>query len=311
MRVRALLVLVLVLAGSGSGSTYDGDGDQGATRSVPAPEPPPSTPSTPPTVVCEHGVNMVCTDNGVDNSGHAYDANGVCDDALGNLPFVPEGTDCADCGGRCLTVGHTECSCFSKQEGEEVLHRETPPPPPPSPPPSPQHPPPPPPPSPPKPPSPPPRPPPLPPSPRPPAPPPRPPPRPPPPPSRLSEQALGATLVVVGLGGTIAVVVFIVWITSAAGKATAGIVLTKATAVAAHVRLGLANIPRARILPFTGAVAHVRFVPAPLPEEMELVPGMTASNARLRPPPGWPPGRARIQPHGDGRGPGFKFLPVV
>ena len=122
-----------------------------------------------------------------------------------------------------------------------------------------------------------------------------------------------------GLAGAVGIVASIVFATSAAGKAAATAAGARATAVASRVRDGLANIPRARVLPFTGAAPHVRFVPAP--EQVELVPSQAdaswtwSGRARVqpceRPAPGrQPPGRVRVQPHGNGRGPGIRFLPM-
>jgi hypothetical protein len=116
------------------------------------------------------------------------------------------------------------------------------------------------------------------------------------------------------------IVASIVFATSAAGKAAATAAGARATAVASRVRNGIANIPRARVLPFTGAAPHVRFVPAP--ENVELAPSLTdgrwtwsGGRAQVqpceRPAPGrQPPGRVRVQPHGHGQGPGVRFLPV-
>lgn len=91
-----------------------------------------------------------------------------------------------------------------------------------------------------------------------------------------------------GLAGGAAIVASIVLATSAAGKDGATAAAAGAATVASHVRDGLANIPRARVLPFTGAVPHVRFVPEL--EEMELLPSSQ---------PRWARGnRARVQPSG-------------
>ena len=123
-----------------------------------------------------------------------------------------------------------------------------------------------------------------------------------------------------GLAGAMGIVASIVFATSAAGKAAAAAAGTRAAAVASRVRDGLANIPRARVLPFTGAVPHVRFVPAP--EQVALAPlqpddrwrwsgGRAQVQPCERPAPGrQPPGRVQVQPHGNGLGPGVRFLPV-
>lgn len=311
-------VLAPGLLDDGSLNPFDeafGNGDRFLAEAVSlplegAPSAPPPAPPIAPRLLCENGVTMVCTDAGVDFNGLSYADNGVCDDALAPLPYVPEGTDCTDCGGRCLTPGLTACACFGALEGEHAFF-EPPSPPPPTSPPSPPSPPPPPSEPPPSPPPPPPRP--------PPSPLPKPPPLPPSPPARTSEQAFGATLMVGGLAGAMGIVASIVFATSAAGKAAAAAAGAGATAVASRVRDGLANIPRARVLPFTGAAPHVRFVPAP--EQVELAPSRAdaswtwSGRAQVqpceRPAPGrQPPGRAQVQPFGHGRGPGVRFLPV-
>ena len=309
------VVLAPGLLDDGSLNPFDeafGDGDRFLAEAVSlplegAPSAPPPAPPIAPRLLCENGVTMVCTDAGVDFNGLSYADNGVCDDALAPLPYVPEGTDCTDCGGRCLTPGLTACACFGALEGEHAFFEPPSPPPPtspPSPPPPPSEPPPSPPPPPPRP---------------PPSPLPKPPPLPPSPPARTSEQAFGATLMVGGLAGAMGIVASIVFATSAAGKAAAAAAGARATAVASRVRDGLANIPRARVLPFTGAAPHVRFVPAP--EQVELAPSRAdaswtwSGRAQVqpceRPAPGrQPPGRAQVQPFGHGRGPGVRFLPV-
>ena len=99
---------------------------------LPAPAPPPVPPSIPDGfVVCQHGVNMVCTDvcpycNDYDNYGDVS-SDGYCDD-------VPSpGNDCTDCGSRCCGVNGagvvscsfaqlslTTCDCYGAVEDELV-----------------------------------------------------------------------------------------------------------------------------------------------------------------------------------------------
>ena len=63
------------------------------------------------------------------------------------------------------------------------------------------------------------------------------------------------------MAGAAALIASVVVATSAAGKAAAASAGAAAAAVAARMRGGVANIPRARVLPFTGAHTHARFAP--------------------------------------------------
>ena len=128
------------------------------------PMPPSAPPASPTSAMCMHGVNMLCHD-GEDDSGRStynYDSgverrdafNGICEDgaprapgtgatADSAAPFFTWGSDCRDCGGRCIGLRaehRTTCSCYGAQNGSMVVATDEPPlvpPPSPMPPPSP------------------------------------------------------------------------------------------------------------------------------------------------------------------------------
>ena len=118
--------------------------------------------------------------------------------------------------------------------------------------------------------------------------------------------ALGGVVATAGLVGGGLVVALIV--TTLRGASTAAPVVKAvavASTVAARVRDGLSNIPRARVLPFNLDQPKVVFVPvAPTRAEIEVVP---------QPPRGTDPTRqqrARVGPS-EPRGPiGARLLPV-